>query len=137
MATGGDFYNFFVLGLLPVSYNATTYFEQYGSLNNDNSSSNSTPSWDHWKDSAYPVKTIVHEQDLGGLGTATGYLQDGNNTAILSIPSFDSDVGSFNDVLVDFFDTAKVAERVIIDLQQNSGGQIALALSTYRWVLFP
>lgn len=76
----------------------------------------------------------MHQDDLRFAGTVTGYLHDNNSTAILSIPSFDSDVGSFSSVLIDFTERAAGAKRVIIDLQQNTGGQISLALEAYRQV---
>jgi C-terminal processing protease CtpA/Prc len=59
---------------------------------------------------------------------------DDISTAVLSIPSFDSDVDSFSGVIVNFIERAYSADKVIIDLQQNTGGQVALALDAYRQV---
>jgi hypothetical protein len=133
LTTGGDFYNFFVLGLPPASWDPTSYFENidayYG--NGDNSTNQTLTSWD---DSAYPRNTIVHQRDLGSSGTLTGYLLDDISTAVLSIPSFDSDIDSFSGVIVNFIERAEGADKVIIDLQQNTGGQVALALDAYRQV---
>jgi C-terminal processing protease CtpA/Prc len=80
--------------------------------------------------------TLVHQEDLGDTGFVTGYLLDDISTAVLSIPSFNSDLEPFSDVLNNFFANASDADakRVIIDLQQNDGGQTSLALAAYRRV---
>jgi C-terminal processing protease CtpA/Prc len=66
----------------------------------------------------------------------TGYLLEDISTAVLSIPSFNSDIEPFSTVLGDFIANASDADakRVIIDLQQNDGGQTSLALAAYRRV---
>jgi hypothetical protein len=133
LTTGGDFYNFFVLGLSPESWDPTSYFASIdASYRGDDNSTNQTLI--AWENSAYPPKTIVHQRDLGSSGTLTGYLLDDISTAVLSIPSFDSDVDSFSGVIVNFIERAGDADKVIIDLQQNTGGQVALALDAYRQV---
>jgi hypothetical protein len=137
LTTGGDFYNYFVLGLSPDSWDPTSYFASldaaYGAQD-DNSTNQTVTSWEN---SAYPQKTIVHEKDLGSSGTLTGYLLDDISTAVLSIPTFDSDIDTFSGVIYNFIQRAYSADKVIIDLQQNTGGQVALALDAYRqvWIL--
>lgn len=135
MTTGGDFYNYFVLGLTPASYDPTAYFEGLADPSSDDNST--TPARTYWDNGAYPNSTLVHERDLGDSGTVTGYLFDDISTAVLSIPSFDSDIDSFSGVLVKFLERAGDADKVIIDLQQNTGGQVALALEAYRLVWTP
>jgi hypothetical protein len=125
-----------VLGIAPDSYNATAYFESLDDSDNDTDNSTSTPEFDHWPRSAYPKRTLVHQEDLGDSGFVTGYLLDDISTAVLSIPSFNSDIEPFSTVLGDFIANASDADakRVIIDLQQNDGGQTSLALAAYRRV---
>lgn len=126
-----------MLGLAPESYDADAYFDSLA--DSEGSAENSTasaPEVTYWADSAYPNTTLVHQEDLGDTGFVTGYLLDDISTAVLSIPSFNSDVDSFSTVLHDFVANAtdSDAKRVIIDLQQNDGGQTAVALEAYRWV---
>lgn len=137
MTTGGDFYNFYVLGLPPASYDATAYFDSLADSEGGADNSTASPQEvTHWANSAYPNTTLVHQEDLGDTGFVTGYLLDDISTAVLSIPSFNSDVDSFSTVLQDFVANATDSDvkKVIIDLQQNDGGQTAVALEAYRWV---
>ena len=126
-----------MLGLAPESYDADAYFDSLAdSEDSADNSTSSPPEVTHWADSAYPNTTLVHQEDLGNTGFVTGYLLDDISTAVLSIPSFNSDVDSFSTVLHDFVANAtdSDAKRIIIDLQQNDGGQTAVALEAYRWV---
>ena len=126
-----------MLGLAPESYDADAYFDSLAdSEDSADNSTSSPPEVTHWADSAYPNTTLVHQEDLGDTGFVTGYLLDDISTAVLSIPSFNSDVDSFSTVLHDFVANAtdSDAKRIIIDLQQNDGGQTAVALEAYRWV---
>lgn len=126
-----------MLGLAPESYNATAYFDSLAdSEDNADNPTSSLPKVTHWANSAYPNVTLVHQEDLGDTGFVTGYLLDDISTAVLSIPSFNSDLEPFSDVLNSFFANASDADakRVIIDLQQNDGGQTSLALAAYRRV---
>lgn len=125
-----------MLGLAPDSYNATAYFDSLAASENDTDTDDSDSPDDHWANDAYPNRTLVHQEDLGDTGFVTGYLLEDISTAVLSIPSFNSDVESFSAVLHDFVDNATDADvkKVIIDLQQNDGGQTAIAIEAYRWV---
>lgn len=125
-----------MLGIEPASYNATAYLEELAAQESGNSNSSSSEDYDHWDEIAYPNDTIVHQEDLDTTGFVTGYLLEDISTAVLSIPSFNSDVDSFSDVLSDFVGNATDANvnKIIIDLQQNDGGQTAIALEAYRWV---
>lgn len=129
-----------MLGLAPESYNATAYFDSLAaSEGSEDNSTSSLPEVTHWANRAYPNTTLVHQEDLGNTGFVTGYLLDDISTAVLSIPSFNSDVEPFSEVLRNFIANASDAEakRLIIDLQQNDGGQTSLALEAYRWVWPP
>jgi C-terminal processing protease CtpA/Prc len=89
-----------------------------------------------WTDNGYPDSTLVQQEDLGSDGSVTGYFFEDISTAVLSIPSFSSDIETFSDTIKYFVGNAtdKHAKKVIIDLQQNKGGQAALALDAYRYV---
>ena len=126
-----------MLGLTPDSYDADAYFDSLAASDSDTDDSTS-PELDHWANIAYPNNTLVHQEDLGDTGFVTGYLLEDISTAVLSIPSFNSDLDPFTDVLDDFFGNASDADakRVIIDLQQNDGGQTSLVLAAFRRVRF-
>jgi hypothetical protein len=150
LATGGDFYNYYVLGLAPASYNSTDYYncllegrtncggiaDDDGSgsdSSDDNNCTTNLKSW-HCLSSAYPDDTLIAEDHLGPLGSGivTGYMLDAMKTAVLILPSFDGDANTYMNAVEEFFEKAKGARHVIIDLQQNSGGQELLALDLYH-----
>ena len=166
LTTGGDFYNYFVLGLLPAACDGSE--NQPASCNppssQDDSSPTSTststpqststgsvgaaiasgisdsgtePSWYDVSSGAYPSNTIVAQEDLGitGAGVLTGYSLEDISTAVLSIPTFlqnGHDLVTFSQTVADFIGNASSSKHVIIDLQQNTGGSIVLALSTFK-----
>ncbi|KAF7540203.1 hypothetical protein G7054_g1546 [Neopestalotiopsis clavispora] len=153
LMTGGDFYNFFVLGFYPASFDDAL---DTGVVNDTDSSTQSytatttasvltvpeasplptTPL--SWNSPAYPTPDVA-QPDLGesGGGYISGYFFSSESFAVLSIPSFDQ----YGDSLetwpstIDQFISKSLAaglERVVIDLQQNSGGQLLLALDTFQ-----
>jgi hypothetical protein len=72
-----------------------------------------------------------------GGGIITGYFFDDINTGILSIPSFfqyDSSIDEFETTIGTFIANAteKKISRVVIDLSQNTGGTVLLAISTFK-----
>lgn len=149
LETGGDFYNFFVLNLLPAAYNES-YYQYINSSANANQQTarlakRDTSIQTNWHDvsSAYPENTITHQDDLGleTAGYVTGYFLGDLSTAVVSIPSFDiygEDETSFERAIIDFVNnaTALNASKLIIDLQQNQGGQLSLVFEAVRQ-LFP
>ena len=144
LTTGGDFYNYFVLGLLPASFNASqTDNNADNNTSSDNStltdSSIATTSWFNASSGAYPAYADILQPDLSveGGGVVTGYFLNDTSTGVLSLPSFnqyDWYIGNFSDTVARFIVGAKAANlsRVIIDLQQNSGGTIDLAFDTFK-----
>ena len=150
LSTGGDFYNFFVLGLYPASYNssATSAAATSGataaatsaaasSAPAAASSSASTPT--SWDNSAYPTNPAVVQPDFGATGVLSGYFLHDISVAVLSIPSFQSpDVESFSDTIGNFIKQSKDAglQKVLIDLQQNGGGDTFLAIDAFKQVSF-
>lgn len=140
LTTGGDFYNFFVLGIYPASYDPLTDLDD-----SDDSTDTSDPAADEALESwysvskAYPKQADIYQDDLSisGGGILTGYFSD--DLAILSIPSFDqtwSGDRSFSQTVNDFISSAKAKglSKVLIDLQRNSGGDTVLAFDTFRKV---
>ena len=162
LVTGGDFYNFFVLGFYPASYDpnaldpcaspdsssdssaaaATSVAAAATSISSSVtsiSSSEATPSVTSFPDSAYPNNTDIFQPNLypSGGGFLTGYfLKD-----LHSIPTFNmygDDLQTFSDTVQKFLDAAHAAglSKVLVDLQQNLGGDTLLAVDTFKH-LFP
>ena len=154
LATGGDFYNFFVLGFYPASYDpnapdpcanssdsstAAATAASTSSSSISSSSDGATPSVTSFPGSAYPNDTDVFQPNLypSGGGFLTGYFLTNISTAVLSIPTFNmegDDIQTFSDTIQKFLDTAHNAglSKVLIDLQQNLGGETLLADDTFK-----
>jgi len=88
---------------------------------------------------AYPDNPDIYQPDLGiiGGGILTAYFFEDISTGVLSIPSFqvfNEDIRTFAETVGDFIGngTAKKINRVVIDLQQNTGGALLLALTTFK-----
>jgi hypothetical protein len=151
LETGGDFYNFFVLGLYPASYDPTE--PPPGSAASatqevvtapptsvpTSTASAAQPTVSSWgSDYGYPDPDIFQE-DLGtfGGGWVSGYFLTESSIAILSIPSFQasgSSVNEFSSAVGRFLNASRKAgmKKVVVDLQQNSGGISLLAFDTFR-----
>lgn len=159
LTTGGDFYNYFVLGLLPASYNESLADCPFSDVSTTTSSSPSstttssisdaimqginptTPmvSWFNESSHAYPIDPAIVQPDLSlaGGGILTGYFLSDISTGVLSIPSFavyGNGSDSFAPTVAQFISaaTTRKMSRVIIDLQQNKGGDVSLAINTFR-----
>ncbi|KAF2866402.1 hypothetical protein BDV95DRAFT_209640 [Massariosphaeria phaeospora] len=155
LTTGGDFYNYFVLGFLPESYNETDTWwpilpeeetEEEDTTEAEPTSPpvclKGTPAEQNWCDEslgAYPNDPFVAQDELTleGAGVVTGYMLKDISTAILSIPTFvqtGNNALNFRKAVQDFIGNATQAgiSRVVIDLQQNSGGLNFLAYDTFK-----
>ncbi|KAL9068013.1 MAG: hypothetical protein Q9157_006629 [Trypethelium eluteriae] len=142
LTTGGDFYNYFVLGNPPANYDEELQ-KYYSSLPPDNSTGIDTDtapllSWNSVSP-AYPNNTLTRQQYLGSdsSGIITSYYLEDIETAVLSIPSFTEygkGIDTFSSAVSVFTDAASKnnAIKIIIDLQQNTGGQASLAFDTFR-----
>ncbi|KAK1990787.1 peptidase S41 family protein [Colletotrichum falcatum] len=154
LTTGGDFYNYFVLGLLPASYGEVPVPPAFaGHAQNDSDVIESTPDEEagggggsFFEDSqhAFPGDPDVAQARLdaaGDGGVVTGYFYDDISTAVLSIPHFDQygeDIGSFSEAVDDFVSGARNRSlgRLVVDLSGNYGGSSGLAFLLLR-TLFP
>ncbi|KZM24592.1 serine-type peptidase [Ascochyta rabiei] len=160
LTTPGDFYNYFVMGLVPADFDESApsvwWPAEYNiTWNSSNLVAPPTESNLHCSSDAglvknwcsvsnglieaYPNDPVVVQRDLSivGAGVVSGYIMEDISTGILSIPSFyqgENHVNSFSDAIDEFIGnaTAKNTKRVIIDLQQNGGGLILLALRTFK-----
>jgi hypothetical protein len=157
LTTGGDFYNFFVLGLVPASYNATNWWERFpvdNSTSNDTSDSSNdsyplvncsstSQNWCNSSRGAFPDMPSIAQLDLSGEGSGvvSGYIYDDISTGVLSLPTFAQFGNSteyFQEAVAAFINnaTAKNTSHIIIDLQQHEGGSVYLAFQTFKQ-LFP
>ena len=143
LATGGDFYNFFVLGLYPASFQPDDPTSNSSLVPSASSTAASLPTaistLTSWPDPAYPRNPDVVQPDLGLSGVLTGYFFNESSTAVLSIPSFDvvgDAAANFSLTVTEFLVRSRDAglKRVIIDLQQNAGGETLLAFDTFKQV---
>ncbi|KAF5527578.1 hypothetical protein CGCA056_v001770 [Colletotrichum aenigma] len=154
--TPGDFYNFFVLGLLPASYYNVSLPEVFGGSSGTedviaDGATDDAPadgaaedgasgsSWYEASFHAFPANPDVAQKDLGLYegGILTGYFYEDMSTGVLSIPHFNQyglEVESFAQSLAKFITGAKERKlsHIIIDLQKNVGGSTGIALLLFR-----
>jgi len=147
LTTGGDLYNYFVLNFLPASYDPSGNFYNPAYAPPADPVSTTEPvvtptpdpqSWSIISSGAYPDPDVRQE----GLtvrtdGVVSGYFLPQVNAATLSIPSFaqySDSIGEFSSAVSDFISntTKQGLKRVVIDLQQNTGGTVELAFSTFK-----
>ncbi|KAI9702997.1 MAG: hypothetical protein M1836_008211 [Candelina mexicana] len=146
LATGGDFYNFFVLGFYPASFDesapdpcAASDNSSDATIATNTSSSNAIPTPTSWPDTAYPSTADVFQPNLypfGG-GFVTGYFLKDISLAVLSIPTFsmlENDTQTFSDTVGQFLNRSHAAglKHILIDLQANLGGDTLLAVDTFK-----
>lgn len=137
ITTGGDMYNAFVLGIFPAEGNETATREddsvtvarrQDDATTEDDEST----SWYNASSGAYPANPDIYEDS----GVVAGYFLDDISTGVLSIPTFDmstDSLDSFTSTVQKFINGAgnNNLDRVVIDLQRNSGGLTVLAFDTF------
>lgn len=150
LATPGDFYNFFVLGFYPASFTPPDDSSNSTKRGIDIEMTEPTRTTvplesrqtrdSGWQNTAYPVPDVA-QPDLSttGNGFLSGYFYNDECLAVLSIPSFDQfDVGidTFTQTVSSFISQAKGLGlcKLIIDLQQNTGGDTFLAIDTFKQV---
>lgn len=139
LTTGGDFYNYFVLGLTPASYSEVPLPDVWNvtyTIDSDTYVQNFTTGWNNITDGQYPPADVM-QYDLEGAGVVTGYYLDDISTAVLSIPSFDESgwtVENFTYAVNELVEGAanRSFTKLIVDLQGNWGGTPLLAFTTFR-----
>lgn len=160
LTTAGDFYNYFVLGIGPANVNTTEIWWPHRSLPNNESTTTpaadpltvacsqddqSGPSWCQSSFAAFPDDPVVAQEDLDFASdeVVTGYILDDISTGVLSIPSFQytsnyDDDDTFRDAIQEFVSEMKARNvtRILIDLQQNRGGNAFRAYDTFK-LFFP
>lgn len=155
LETGGDFYNFFVLGLYPASFMRdveasddipTTSSTTATSTTIDasvtaTSTDDATPTPSGWNTLGYPEIADLVQPDLSvyGGGVLTAYFDNDTSTAMLSIPSFTEygdAVSTFQTFVYYFLSnaTSRNMKNILIDVQQNQGGDFLLAVDTFKQV---
>lgn len=157
LTTAGDFYNYFVLGIVPDSWDEQNPIKWWpDEVLDPNDNSTDTPeenppdygctsgspepaSWCEESFGAYPNNPEYAQIDLELIkgGVVTGYILEDISTGVLSIPSFyqtGNDTSNFFLAVDNFIGNAtnQNISRIVIDLQQNSGGLTLLALSTFK-----
>ncbi|KAL2061185.1 hypothetical protein VTL71DRAFT_7458 [Oculimacula yallundae] len=145
LETGGDFYNSFVLGFWPASYNPEPTLEDELEDDDDSavpepatSTSKAPPTPTGWKNGAYPSPADIAQESFGELGggSLSGYFLP-DDIAVLSIPTFQEygdNVDDYSATVGRFLSTAhsKGMKKIVIDLQRNSGGDALLAIDTFK-----
>lgn len=103
-----------------------------------------TPTPTGWALPFYPSADVVQPNlatngTVYGGGFVTGYFLNDTSTAVISIPSFKEygdAIGTFSNSVGEFLQRSRAAglSRVVVDLQQNSGGDTFLAIDTFQQV---
>jgi len=119
---------------------ATTTFDSPPS-GDPTSSAVPVPTAQGWINSSYPENPDVVQPNLGlvGGGVLTGYFLNESSIAVLSIPSFEltrEAINSFSATVGEFLSRSQEAglKKVVIDVQQNGGGDTLLATDTFKQV---
>ena len=92
-----------------------------------------------WDNPGYPNNPDVIQPNLGFVngGVLTGYFLNATSVGVLSIPNFElspESVQSFSATVGEFLRRSKEAglKNIVIDLQQNGGGDSLLATDTFK-----
>ncbi|RMZ39350.1 hypothetical protein AFCA_006265 [Aspergillus flavus] len=130
LQTEDDFYNFFVLGRYPASYDESL------EANTTTISNQAAPILASFENPAYPLSADVISD---GEALLRGYFLNDSSLAVLSIPHFDSNAPqSFSNTVKEFLARSTIAglKKIVIDVQQNPGGSPLLALEVFK-IFFP
>ncbi|CAI7616844.1 unnamed protein product [Penicillium viridicatum] len=149
LETGGDFYNFFVLGWYPDSYDANTTDDTTATGTPSSSivsSPSSTPAPSEVPVVPSPEDTAPYPP-LADVAMGPGFQFDGmslrgyflnqSSLAVLVIPSFTyygDSAEAFSAAVKSFIRRSRRAglNKVVIDVQQNAGGETLLAIETFK-----
>lgn len=148
IANGHDVYNFFVLGLHPANNESDSASRAPDSTV---AKRQFRPTLGHHKDrhskrdvitdegngfGAYPAEPDVYRPGKYNSSLVKGYFLRDISTGVLNLPTFElygNDLGEFGQTVQSFIDSAtkENINHVVIDLQHNPGGQVALAFDTF------
>ncbi|PVI08225.1 hypothetical protein DM02DRAFT_156160 [Periconia macrospinosa] len=138
LTTGGDFYNYFVLGNLPASFNDSAIV-----VPNDEDPELAAGNWSRASFLAFPENPAIaqYDLDLFHSGFVSGYFYKDISTGVLSLPTFDvlsQTLGNYTDTVGDFIIKASEEglEKIVIDVQRNTGGAVLLAYTIFKY-FFP
>ena len=153
---GVDFFNYFIVNEIPddsgnssssssttVSAGSTPTDMPSSPTTSSTSTSSSSPSSQaipvltSWDILGYPSNPDVIQPNLGYGGFITGYFLNETKLGVLSIPSFEmtgSAITSFSNTIGEFIKRSQEAgmTQIVIDLQQNYGGNVLLATDTFK-----
>ena len=153
---GVDFFNYFILNEIPEddgsssSSSSTTVpagttptatpsspSTVSTSAPSSSPSSQAPPVLTSWGVIGYPSNPDVIQPDLGNGGFITGYFLNETKLGVLSIPSFEmtgSAITTFSNTIGEFIRRSQEAgmTQIVIDLQQNYGGDVLLATDTFK-----
>ena len=148
LSTPGDFFNFFVTGFYPASYTGPGAADSDPNSKRDMATNLRSPAGEHiekrqdrssgWDNEAYPIPNVAQpDLSVSGNGFLSGYYYYDSGIAVLSIPSFDASdnaIDTFTTTVSQFIAESKAGglTKLVIDLQQNSGGQTFLAIDTFK-----
>ncbi|KAF4539817.1 Peptidase s41 family protein [Lasiodiplodia theobromae] len=157
LETGGDFYNFFVLGLYPAGFYQDViepFLESFAPRKivtaptsetapaqpDTDPTVSSSPLDVDWAllNPAYPKPNLLQAnvgQSSGPL--ISGYFLEGTDLAVISIPSFKTrgyGAKAFGSAISQFIlkSADKGKKRIVIDLQRNGGGSATLAVDAFK-----
>ena len=148
MSTGKEIYDYFVLGLSPdnsedsmfdglFATTTATAVETPAATSAPSAPSSKPTSWFSALGVAgYPDDPVVVQPSLGRGGFITGYFLD-SDVGVLSIPNFEMSgpaLTSFSSTVGKFLKKSKAAgiKKILIDLQQNYGGDALLATDVFK-----
>lgn len=155
LETGGDFYNFFVLGWYPDSfdpYSTNDTTDDTTATGTPSSSIVSSPSSTpasselpvvpspEYTAPYPPLVDVVMGPNLQFDGMSLrGYFLNQSSLAVLVIPSFTyygNNAEAFSAAVKSFIRRSRRAglRKVVIDVQQNAGGETLLAIETFKLV---
>ena len=140
LQTMDEFYDFFVLGRpsdKSLAASTTTISKRQGMMSSNTSTPNLTPV----ENPAYPSEADVIDASYTRNEGAhvRGYFLHDTSLAVLSVPHFAVDTAeaqSFSNTVKEFLARSTNAgmKKVVIDVQQNSGGSPLLVLEVFKIV---
>lgn len=141
LQTPGDFYNFFVLGLYPASFDESQPVVPSPSPTSVTSSPSETTAAesDSGSNGAYPTPETLLPLNDDDIDLPQTFFLNESSIAVLSITQFSAypaQPNKFVQIIQAFIKRSKDAgmKKVVIDVQQNMGGSPYLAIEVFKQV---